>query len=71
MANNSIAQITEAHGLLARYLAKRDVKDWYRARGYRVTEIDPVELAGAINRYLEENRARLREEARTILAKIG
>jgi hypothetical protein len=60
-----------ALGLMACYLAKRCVKDWYRAHGRRPTDIDPVELAGAINRYLEENRARLREEARTILAKIG
>jgi hypothetical protein len=53
---------------LARWLAKKAVTQRYQERGrYRV---DPVELGKATNAYLSENRARLREEARTILNKV-
>jgi hypothetical protein len=55
---------------LSRYLAKKQVKEQWKARGRRPLEIDPVELAKAANAYLRENRWRLREEAREILNRI-
>jgi hypothetical protein len=55
---------------LARWLAKKQVKEALKARGRRPLDIDPVELAKATNQYLTENRARLREEARIILNQV-
>jgi hypothetical protein len=56
--------------VMARWLAKKQVKEEWKARGRRTLDIDPVELAKATNLYLSENRGRLREEARTILNKV-
>jgi hypothetical protein len=56
--------------VMARWLAKKQVKEEWKARGRRSLEIDPVELGKATNLYLSENRARLREEARIILNQV-
>jgi hypothetical protein len=55
---------------LARYLAKKHVRNEWKAMGRRTLDIDPVELAKATNVYLNENRWRLREGARAILNKV-
>jgi hypothetical protein len=55
---------------LARWLAKKHVRNEWKAMGRMSLDIDPVELAKATSLYLSENRARLREEARTILTEI-
>jgi hypothetical protein len=56
--------------VMARWLAKKAVKQHWKEMGRRTLEIDPVELGKATNLYLNENRARLREEARTILNNV-
>jgi hypothetical protein len=55
---------------LSRWLAKKQVKEAWKARGRTTFDIDPVELAKAANVYLKENRWRLREEARAILNNV-
>jgi hypothetical protein len=55
---------------LARWLAKKAVKQELKAMGRRPLLIDPVELQKATNLYLVENRGRLREEARLILNQV-
>jgi hypothetical protein len=55
---------------LARYLAKKHVRNEWKAMGRRTLDTDPVELAKATNVYLNENRWRLREGARAILNKV-
>jgi hypothetical protein len=56
--------------VMARWLAKKQVREALKARGRRTLDIDPVELAKATNLYLAENRARLREEARIMLNNV-
>jgi hypothetical protein len=69
MKTDERVQALVALETLARWLAKKQVKEKWKAMGRRTLEIDPVELAKAANAYLKENRWRLREEARAILTK--
>ena len=57
--------------MLARYLAKKEVRNRLRDMGKWRWESDPVEFNSAVNAYLQENRFRLREEARAILNRVG
>jgi hypothetical protein len=56
--------------VMARWLAKKAVKQHWKEMGRRSLDIDPVELGKATNVYLKENRWRLREEARAILNQV-
>ena len=69
MKTDDRVQALVALEALARYLAKKHVRNEWKAMGRRTLDIDPVELGKAVNLYLTENRARLREEAREILNK--
>jgi hypothetical protein len=70
IASNDVLILSHRANPLRWDFRERQVKNEWKARGRRTLEIDPVELTKAANAYLNENRARLREEARAILTKV-
>ena len=54
---------------MARYLARKAIRDHLRANGIRTLELEPAELRRATDIYLEVRRAELIVEARAILCR--
>ena len=52
---------------VARYLARKRVKDHLRASGIRIWDIEPADLNRAANAYLEVRRTALMAEAKAAL----
>jgi hypothetical protein len=52
---------------MARYLARKRVKEHLRASGVRIWDIEPADLNRAANAYLEVRRVEFVEEAKSAL----
>jgi hypothetical protein len=63
LENKRIAMMTT----MARYLARKAVKEHLRANGVRIWDIEAAELTKAANAYLEVRRVELMAEAEIAL----
>jgi len=53
---------------LARYLARKRLKQGLEAKGFRVQSIEPLAFSRATKNYLEQHRAELIAEAKSRLS---